>query len=75
VYWWLCIGVAIAADWTARPEITAGQLIVVPLPKAKLRRWWVASTLKGRPLSLAERTFLGLCEEVGRLAQLESQRT
>lgn len=75
MYWWLCIGVAIAADWTARSEIIAGQLIVVPLPKAKLRRWWVASTLKGRPLSLAELTFLGLCKEVGRLVQVESQRT
>lgn len=70
----LGIGAAIAADWTARPEIAAGQLIAVPLPKAKLRRRWVASTLKGRPLSLAERTFLGLCEEVGRLVQLAGKR-
>lgn len=62
----LGIGVAIAARWIARTEIEAGQLIALPLPKAKLKRRWVVSTLKGRPLNLPERTFIGLCEEVGR---------
>ncbi|WP_395747384.1 LysR family transcriptional regulator [Prosthecobacter sp.] len=62
----LGIGVAIAARWIARTEIEAGQLIPLPLPKAKLKRRWVVSTLKGRPLNLPERTFIGLCEEVGR---------
>jgi DNA-binding transcriptional LysR family regulator len=63
----LGIGVAVAAGWTARKEIAAGQLVALPMPRGKLRRRWVASILKGRPLSLAERTFLGLCEEAGRL--------
>ena len=40
--------------------------LTVGLPKAKLKRRWVVSTLKGRPLNLPERTFIGLCEEVGR---------
>jgi DNA-binding transcriptional LysR family regulator len=62
----LGLGVAIAARWIARNEIAAGQLVPVPLPKGKLRRRWVVSFLKGRPLNLAERTFIGLCEEVGR---------
>lgn len=62
----LGLGIAIAARWIARAEIAAGQLVPVPLPKAKLKRRWVASSLKGRPLNLAERTFVGLCEEVGR---------
>ncbi|TDU73445.1 DNA-binding transcriptional LysR family regulator [Prosthecobacter fusiformis] len=62
----LGLGIAIAARWIARTEIAAGQLVPVPLPKAKLRRRWVTSSLKGRPLNLAERTFVGLCEEVGR---------
>ena len=62
----LGIGVAIAARWIARTEIEAGQLIALPLPKAKLKRRWVVSTLKDRPLNLPERTFIGLCEEVGR---------
>jgi len=62
----LGIGVAIAARWIARAEIEAGQLIALPLPKAKLKRRWIVSTLKDRPLNLPERTFIGLCEEVGR---------
>ncbi|MBX7207392.1 MAG: LysR family transcriptional regulator [Verrucomicrobiaceae bacterium] len=66
----LGIGVAVAAGWTAQAEIAAGQLVAIPLPRAKLRRRWVANTLKGRPLSLAERTFLGLCKEAGRRVQV-----
>lgn len=62
----LGIGVAIAARWIARHEIEAGQLVAVSMPKGKLKRRWVTSTLKGRMLNLPERTFVGLCEEVGR---------
>jgi DNA-binding transcriptional LysR family regulator len=62
----LGIGVAIAAKWIARNEIEAGQLVVVPMPKGRLKRRWVVSTLKARLLNLPERTFVGLCEEVGR---------
>lgn len=62
----LGIGVAIAARWIARAEIQAGQLIALPLPKAKLKRRWIVSILQDRPLNLPERTFIGLCEEVGR---------
>lgn len=62
----LGIGVAIAARWIARSEIEAGQLIVQPMPRGKLKRHWAVSTLKDRPLNLPERTFVGLCEEVGR---------
>lgn len=62
----LGIGVAIAARWIARAEIQAGQLIALPLPKAKLKRRWVVSVLQDRPMNLPERTFIGLCEEVGR---------
>ncbi|SKB04286.1 DNA-binding transcriptional regulator, LysR family [Prosthecobacter debontii] len=62
----LGLGIAVAARWIAQSEIAAGQLVPIRLPKAKLRRRWVTSFLKGRPLNLAERTFIGLCEEVGR---------
>lgn len=65
----LGLGVAIAARWIARAEIAAGQLVPVPLPKAKLRRRWIAATMKGRPVNLAERTFVGLCVEVGKRMQ------
>jgi len=61
----LGLGVAITGDWTARTEIASGQLVSIPLPKAKIRRQWVVAHLKSRPLNLAERTFLGLCADVG----------
>ncbi len=62
----LGLGVSIAARWIAKAEISAGQLVAVGLPKGKLKRRWVTSTLKTRPLNLAERTFIGLCEQVGK---------
>lgn len=65
----LGLGVAIAARWIARQEIEAGQLVSVPLPKGKLKRRWITAILKGRPMNLAERTFIGLCEEVGKRMQ------
>jgi LysR family transcriptional regulator, low CO2-responsive transcriptional regulator len=62
----LGLGVGLCAGWTARAEIDSGELRVLPLPGGRLRRDWVVARLKRRPLNLAERTFLGLCEEVGR---------
>lgn len=67
----LGIGVAVVAGWTAQAELRARQLVAVSLPKARLTRKWVASTLKGRPLNLAETTFLGLCQEVGKRTQVQ----
>ena len=66
----LGLGVAVAARWTARAELQAGQLVALALPRGRIRRHWVAATLRGRPLSLAERTFLGLCQEAGRVLHL-----
>lgn len=65
----LGLGVAVAAEWTAQQEVEAGQLVVIPLPRARLRRRWVACTLKGRPRNLAEATFLSLCQKVGERMQ------
>lgn len=61
----LGIGVAITAAWTAREDIKMGRLVTTPLPKGKIVRRWIACSLKGRSLSLPERTFLALCEQVG----------
>jgi DNA-binding transcriptional LysR family regulator len=62
----LGIGVAVAARWTVREELKSGQLQAISLPRGKIKRQWVACALKDRPLSLAESTFIGLCEQVGR---------
>ena len=53
-----------AASWTCRKEIKEGSLVSLPLAKRKLRRRWGVLHWGGRRLSLAEGTFIGLCEEV-----------
>ncbi len=59
------LGAAIIAPWTSRAELTSGELVALPLPRARLRRRWVVAHLKDRPVSLAEHTFMGLCQDVG----------
>ncbi|MGN6642820.1 MAG: LysR family transcriptional regulator substrate-binding protein, partial [Verrucomicrobiota bacterium] len=58
----LGIGVSIVAPWIARKELEDGSLIALPLGRRKLERRWGIIHWKGRRLSLAEETFIGLCE-------------
>lgn len=60
-------GVGVCAGWTVAKELASGQLISVQPPGGRIRRAWVGAMLKGRTMNLAERTFLGLCRESGRL--------
>jgi DNA-binding transcriptional LysR family regulator len=61
----LGLGVAMVAPWTARSEIKRKELCAIPLPRAKVKRQWVVAHLKNKPVSLAEKTFMSLCEEAG----------
>jgi Transcriptional regulator len=58
----LGIGISILAPWIARKEIEDGSLVALPLGRRKLERRWGILHWKGRRLTLAEETFLGLCE-------------
>jgi DNA-binding transcriptional LysR family regulator len=60
----LGLGVSILATWTCRKEIEERSLVCLPLGKRKLRRRWGVLHWRGRRLSLAEETFIGLCEQV-----------
>ncbi len=60
----LGLGLSILASWTCRKEIEEGSLVALPLGKRKLRRRWGVLHWRGRRLSLAEETFIGLCEQV-----------
>jgi DNA-binding transcriptional LysR family regulator len=62
----LGLGVSILAPWTARKEILEKSLVALPLGKRKLKRRWGVLHWRGRRLSLAEETFVGLCEQVGK---------
>jgi DNA-binding transcriptional LysR family regulator len=58
----LGLGVSILAKWVARKEIEEGSLVALPLGRRKLSRRWGILSWRGRRLSLAEETFIGLCE-------------
>ena len=60
----LGLGVSILAPWTARKELQEGSLVALPLGRRKLRRRWGVLHWRGRRLSLAEETFIGLCDSV-----------
>ena len=60
----LGLGVSVTAEWVTRPEVAQKSLALVPMPVGKLRRKWCVTTLAGRRLTVAEQTFLGLCQNV-----------
>ncbi len=60
----LGLGISVLAPWTADKEITEQSLVAVPLGKRKLKRRWGVLHWRERRLSLAEETFIGLCETV-----------
>jgi DNA-binding transcriptional LysR family regulator len=62
----LGLGVSIIAKWIALPEISQRSLVWLPLPGMKLRRVWCIAAAGGRELTIAEQTFIGLCQTVAR---------
>lgn len=55
-------GVALLPDWGMERGEAQG-LVSRPLPGRPVRREWGLASLKGKPLSLLESIFQGLCEE------------
>jgi len=60
----LGLGVSILAPWVAQKELAEGSLCALPLGKRKLKRRWGILLRKGRRLTLAPETFIGLCKAV-----------
>jgi DNA-binding transcriptional LysR family regulator len=58
----LGLGVSILAPWIAKKEIEEGSLVALPLGRKKLHRRWGVLHWRGRRLTLAEETFIGLCK-------------
>lgn len=58
----LGIGISILAPWIAKKEIEEGSLVALPLGRKKLQRRWGILCWRGRRLTLAEETFIGLCK-------------
>jgi DNA-binding transcriptional LysR family regulator len=68
----LGLGVSVTAEWVVRPEVAQKSLALLPVPTGHLRRKWCVATLSGRKLSVAEQTFLGLCQDVAGQLRLRS---
>jgi DNA-binding transcriptional LysR family regulator len=62
----LGLGISVTAEWVARPEVAERSLALLSVPGARLRRNWCIAWAAGRELSVAEQTFIGLCEDVAR---------
>lgn len=60
-------GVGVCAGWAVEKELASGRLIAIDPPGGRIQRSWVGATMKDRAMNLAERTFLGLCRQSGRL--------
>jgi len=59
----LGLGVSVVARWIARSEIAERSLVWLPLPGGRLKRSWCIATPSGKKLSVAEQTFIGLCQD------------
>ena len=62
----LGLGVSVTAEWVARPEVAEKSLVLLPVPGGRMRRNWCIASVAGRKLSVAEQTFVGLCQGVAR---------
>src|SRR5207248_4490205 len=60
----LGLGVSVTAEWVARPELAERSLVLLAAPGAKMQRTWCIASTVNRELSLAEQTFVGLCQQV-----------
>jgi DNA-binding transcriptional LysR family regulator len=66
------LGVSILAPWIAKKELEEGSLTALPLGRRKLLRRWGVLHWRGKPLNLAEETFIGLCESACAPLRLQS---
>lgn len=60
------LGVSVMAAWVARRDVSVGSLVALPLPGPRLSRRWCIAHRASHELSLAEETFLGLCQAVAK---------
>ena len=56
------MGIGILAQWATEEELKQGSIVSLALGRRKLKRNWGLSFLKGKPLTLLEKSFLHLCE-------------
>lgn len=60
------LGISMMAPWVTARENEQGSLVSVPLAGLRVRRQWCVGSVTGRTLSLAEQTFINLCQAVSK---------
>lgn len=70
----LGLGISVIAPWIAKKEIEEGSLVALPLGHKKLQRHWGILHWRGKRLTLAEETFIGLCESASFLLAPRSRK-
>ncbi|HLL90931.1 MAG TPA: LysR family transcriptional regulator [Tepidisphaeraceae bacterium] len=58
------LGVSVMARWVVAQQVADRTLVWLPAPGGQMRREWVIAMAAGRRPSLAEQTFIGLCQAV-----------
>jgi DNA-binding transcriptional LysR family regulator len=58
----LGLGVSVLAPWIARKELEERSLVALPLGRRQLQRRWGVLHWRGKRLTLAEETFINLCQ-------------
>ena len=58
----LGVGISILAPWIAKKELEERSVVTLPLGPRRLSRSWGILHWRGKRFSLAEETFVGLCE-------------
>ena len=56
-------GVALLPHWVMEEDRSQGLILTIPMPYGGIERTWGIATLKGRPESLLEETFIGLAQD------------
>ena len=59
----LGLGFSVLAPWIARKELDERSLVALPLGRRKLQRRWGVLHWRGKRLTLAEETFINLCQK------------
>jgi LysR family transcriptional regulator, low CO2-responsive transcriptional regulator len=62
----LNLGISVMSPWLVEKELRDGSLVALPFGRRKLKRNWVIQYWRGRRLTLAEETFIGLCQTASR---------
>lgn len=58
----ISLGIGVLAPWVAKQEIAEGSLVSMALGRRRIKRQWGIAYASGRKLTLAEETFVGICE-------------